>query len=213
MYHAHPSRELTQRFVAKPYQGAAPELATFLFVGLDANYDADIECSLIFGDLLAYHEDGVAFWRRTGVHHPFLLPAYIGDGRFYHQSFARIGFMPKHASLVSFLELLHVPTVGRNKLEATDLDPSHLLRVDAAIIAGQAKHIFLPAGVVRLMRETGAFPWLPERRTPRAVILPALYAANGHTVYSHLHFSNYGKFQQQKVAEAEAIAQLIPSGG
>lgn len=213
MYEAHPSRELTQRFAAKPFQGAAPSLATFLFVGLDANYDRKVERSAIFNDLLAYHEDGVAFWRRTGVHHPFLLANYSGDGRFYHQSFARIGFSTQHAQLVSFIELLHVPTVGRSTLAAGDLDPSHLQLVNAAITAGQAKHIFLPAGVARLMRETRAFPWLQQPRKVQDSLLPVLHAENGRTVYSHLHFSNYGKFQQRKVAEARAIARLVPVDG
>jgi hypothetical protein len=213
MYAAHPSKELTERFIAKPYQGVAPEFATFLFIGLDANYDPNVASSPIFRDLLAYHDDGVAFWRRTQVHHPFLLAGYAGDGRFYHQSFARIGFAPRHASLVSFVELLHVPTVGRNSLEIEDLDLVHLRRINAAILTGNAKHIFVPSQVARLMRQSGAFPWLPAQPPTQAQVLPALYAEDGRTVYLHLHFSNYGKFQQRKAAEAKAIAQLIPEVG
>jgi len=38
MYVPHPSRELTELFAQKPYQGVAPDRAAFLFVGLDANY-------------------------------------------------------------------------------------------------------------------------------------------------------------------------------
>jgi hypothetical protein len=213
MYAAHPSPELTERFVAKPYQGVAPELATFLFIGLDANYDPGVASRPIFRELLAYHDDGVAFWRRTQVHHPFLLPGYAGDGRFYHQSFARIGFMPRHASLVSFIELLHLPTVGRNSLEVDDLDPAHLRRINAAILTGNAKHIFVPSQVARLMRQSRAFPWLPAQPQMQGQVLPVLYAENGRTVYLHLHFSNCGKFQQRKDAEAKAIAQLIPEDG
>lgn len=70
-------------------------MATFLFVGLDANYSPDLEASPSFQSVLEYHEDGVAFWRRYGVHHPFLLPEYRGDGRRYHRTFAKIGFKPK----------------------------------------------------------------------------------------------------------------------
>src|SRR5690349_6421729 len=100
MYTPHPSRELTELFARKPYQGVAPENATFLFVGLDANYDERIATSTIFSNVLEYHSDGVAFWRAHGVHHPFLLPGYSGDGRVYHRNFARIGFRREHAHLV-----------------------------------------------------------------------------------------------------------------
>lgn len=86
-----------------------PQSARFLFVGLDANYAADVEGSPIFPSLLKYHEDGPRFWRSTGVHHPFLLPQYKGDGRRYHLTFAKIGFRPSHADLVSFTELYGWP--------------------------------------------------------------------------------------------------------
>ena len=76
MYLLHPSEPLRTAFTVRPYQGEAPENATFLFVGLDANYAADVADSPIFPELLAYLSDGVAFWQRTGVHHPFLLPGY-----------------------------------------------------------------------------------------------------------------------------------------
>lgn len=181
----------------------------FLFVGLDANYDADIEHSPIFQSVLEYHQDGVAFWHRNGVHHPFLLPQYSGDGRHYHRNFARIGFEPRHASFVSFVELLHVPSVGRNKkLAPQDLDPLHLLMINSAILDGQAQHIFISAGVARLMRASGSFPWL-SRNTLSPTVLPVLYRQGHRSVYLHLHFSNYGKFQLRLEAEATAIASLL----
>lgn len=209
MYQPHPSRELNSHFADRPFQGAEPSAAMFLFVGLDANYDENIEHSSIFQSVLEYHQDGVAFWRRHGVHHPFLLPQYTGDGRRYHRNFARIGFEPQHASLVSFVELLHVPSVGRNKkLAPQDLDPLHLRMLNSAILNGQAQHIFVSAGVVRLMRASGAFPWL-TRNTSSSDVLPVLYRQGHRSVYLHLHFSNYGKFQLQLDEEATAIASLI----
>ncbi len=209
MYEPHPSFELSMRFRLRPYQGVEPSLATFLFVGLDANYAANLEASPSFQSVLEYHEDGVAFWRGQGVHHPFLLPEYRGDGRRYHRTFANIGFKPKHAELVSFVELLHVPTVGRNKLAPSDLDPSHLQKLNAAILHGKAKHVFVSEGVVRLMQASKAFPWLPKP-APAPGVLRVLYAEPSRSVYSHLHFSNYGKFQQRLEEEARAIAALIP---
>jgi len=79
MYQAHPSQILSELFERKPYQGADPQAARFLFVGLDANYAANIEANPIFPSLIRYHEDGAGFWRESRVHHPFLLPQYTGD--------------------------------------------------------------------------------------------------------------------------------------
>jgi hypothetical protein len=210
MYLPHPSDELNARFRHRPYQGVEPSAATFLFIGLDANYDPDLERSPSYRTVLEYHEDGVAFWRRHGVHHPFLLPGYRGDGRRYHRTFARIGFRPRHADLVSFVELLHVPNVSRNKLEPQDLDISHLRAVNAAILNGKARHIFVPAGVARLMQASKVFPWLPKAAAGDGP-LRVLYTEPMRTVYSHLHFSNYGKYQQQLEREVHVIAALVPA--
>ncbi|MEJ5990489.1 hypothetical protein WG902_10860 [Ramlibacter sp. PS3R-8] len=200
--------ELTECFARRPYQGVDPREATLLFVGLDANYDANVERSPTFASILEYHADGAAFWRRYGVHHPFLLPEYRGDGRRYHSTFARIGFEPRHAGLVSFVELMHKPTVGRSKLEVGDFDPTHLRNLSFAMREGNAKYIFVSAGVVRLMRMSGAFPWLRERAAISSS-LPVLYEDPARAVYLHLHFSNYGKFQLQLEAEARAIRSLL----
>ena len=181
----------------------------FLFVGLDANYAADAERSAIFPALLRYHKDGPGFWRETGVHHPFLLPEYTGDGRRYHRTFAKIGFRPDDADLVSFIELLHVPTVGRNSLISDDLDSAHLNRVRDAVFKGQARYIFLSSGVLRLMKATGQFRELVEASGP-SESLRTLYKDSARTIFLHLHFSNYGKFESQLQAEAKAISALIP---
>lgn len=209
MYTTHPSTELNALFAAKPYQGADPVCATFLFVGLDANYDAEIGRSPIFQHLLEYHRDAAAFWRRHKVHHPFLLPGYTGDGRFYHRTFAKIGFQPRHADQVTFIELLHVPTVGRNKLSAEDLSAGHLELVDRAIRQGSARHIFIPSGVAHLMKASGQFPWLGGNPGEGGDGLPILARLGGRTVYSHLHFSVYGKFTARKMAEIAAIRALV----
>ena len=185
--------------------------ATFLFIGLDANYAPELEHSSSFDSVLEYHQDGEAFWRRHGVHHPFLLPGYRGDGLRYHRTFARIGFTSKHSHLVSFAELLHVPTVGRSSLTPQDLDPSHLGWLNEAILHGNPKHVFVSSGVARLMRASKAFPWLP-RESGSSEPLRVLYSQPNCTVYSHLHFSNYGKFQRQLEVEANAIAALLPTG-
>jgi len=162
VYTPHPSRVLTELFTRKPYQGVAPDKATFLFVGLDANYGDQIATSPIFPKVREYHDNGVAFWQAHGVHHPFLLPGYSGAGWVYHRNFARIGFRPEHSPLISFVELLHVPMVGRNLLAPEDLSESHLRMLNAAILEGTARYTFISAGVARLMRATRLFKWLPR---------------------------------------------------
>lgn len=211
MYTIHPSAQLNNKFRHKPYQGAEPSQASFLFIGLDANYDAHIETNPIFQKVIDYHDDAVNFWQENGVHHPFLLPKYSGDGKFYHRSFARIGFCPEHANLVSFVELLHVPTVGRNKLVASDFNVEHLKMLNTAIIEGKAKFIFIPASVVRLMHLTNIFPWLAKKPIKSELPLGILYRNQTKIVFTHLHFSTYGKFEQLKIQEAEFISSLIAS--
>ncbi|HLS99112.1 MAG: hypothetical protein WDA10_05710 [Porticoccaceae bacterium] len=208
MYRIHPSTILRELFARKPYQGADPCAARFLFIGLDANYAASIESGPIFEALVDYHRDGPAFWRRHGVHHPFLLPHYRGDGRRYHRNFARIGFEPRHAEQVSFLELLHVPTVGRNSLALEDLDGEHLATLRRAIFHGSAQFVFVSAGVLRLMVATGMFGELNGARRARGA-LSVLFEDDRRTVFLHLHFSNYGKFEQPLQAQAREIGGLV----
>jgi hypothetical protein len=186
-----------------------PESAEYIFVGLDANYHPGIESHPIFEHIVDYHEDGVRFWQTTGVHHPFLLPSYKGDGRRYHRAFAKVGFRTHHASLVSFVELLDLPTVGRSKLHLDDLSQAHLKRLNSAILEGNARRIFVSAGVLRLMRSSGAFPWL-DRSSKVDGVLPVVFTDGVRNVYRHLHFSNYGKFDAQLKTEAQAIAAMLP---
>ena len=211
MYTIHPNAQLNNKFQHKPYQGVEPSQATFLFIGLDANYDAGIETNPIFQKIIDYHDDAVSFWQKNGIHHPFLLPQYSGDGKFYHHSFARIGFRPEHASLVSFVELLHVPTVGRSKLVASDFNTEHLKMLNTAIIEGNAKYIFIPSSVVQLMLRTNLFPWLAKKPLKSEFPLNILYCTQIKTVFTHLHFSTYGMFEQRKIQEAEFIRRLIIS--
>ncbi|BBB70054.1 hypothetical protein UNDYM_5801 [Undibacterium sp. YM2] len=204
----HPSKILVQLFEHKPYQGVAPEASRFLFVGLDANYDVNIEKMSIFPKVLEYHEDGEKFWHTHEVHHPFLLDEYRGDGKRYHQNFERIGFRTEHAHLISFAELFHLPTVGRNKLSVEDFDVTHLKRLNQAILEGEATHIFISPAVASLMRASGAFSWIPSRPENTSDVLPVLFRYANKKVYSLLHFSNYGKYQALLYSQLDAIWNL-----
>jgi hypothetical protein len=139
----HPSDKLVGLFKNKPWQGADPFKARFIFVGLDANYAPDVEEQI--PEIIDYLNDGPGFWRKTGYHHPFRLPKYRGCGDRYHGRFAEIGFLPSEAEQVSFIELLHLPTVGTNKLQASDLSPEHMQRLEEIFEIDNAKYIFIPS--------------------------------------------------------------------
>jgi len=208
-YALHPSKRLVDHFREKPWQGAHPATARFLFIGLDANYGADIERSL--PEVFDYHQDGVAFWQTRGVHHPFLLPRYSGSGRKYHTKFAEIGFTPQHAGQVSFIEALHLPTVGVNKLTAADLDPAHLQRLTDIIDHGAAEHVFLSSGVANLLRQTAQFRWLPRHPNSGKEALGILRERQGQTIYQMYHLSCYGwqsEVLNRQIAEISGMVRL-----
>lgn len=210
MYLPHPSKALNDAFSLKPYQGAPPAEATYLFVGLDANYGQEIERSPIFPSLLQYLEDGAGFWKTYGIHHPFLLPAYgRGDGWMYHFTFSKIGFQPEHANTVSFVELVDRPTFGRSKLNVTDLSKEHLRRLNDVILHGSARHIFIPNSVARCMRESSIFDWLPKVAENEKQGLKVWKCFESKTIYSHYHFSAYGKFEQEKRRQLQVIGALF----
>jgi hypothetical protein len=211
VFHLHPSDELRRRFLARPYQGADPAEARFLFFGLDANYDPELSRRPYFSEVLAYLDDGVRYWRERGFHHPFRHPDYRGDGALYHRRFAAIGFQPRHADQVSFVELIDVPTSGRSALEVADLNRSHLSRLREWILDGQARFIFIPPGVARLMRRVEQFGWLPEVAIGQLGALPILFQSDRKTVFSPFHFSCVGKhcLKKDRDQQLRDIGMLI----
>lgn len=209
MYMRHPSPELQRLFASRPYQGADPSRAKYVFVGLDANYDVNVDRSRFFERVREYHEDGPRFWREHGVHHPFLLADYTGDGRFYHRSFARIGFTAANADDVSFVEVLEIPTTGRSELEPYDLNPLHIARLAGELRGRRPGYVFLSSKVLRLLRGQAPFSFLPGRPQGEAFGLPLLFADGERYFLHHQHFSAYGKAAQQKQFEAQAIRRLL----
>ena len=211
MYQKHPSEKLNHLFSEKSFQGVSPEKSKFLFVGLDANYAENIESQSIFDKIIEYHFDGVSFWQRYQVHHPFLLDEYKGDGRKYHKNFARIGFQNKDANTVSFIELLHLPSVGRNKLSVSDLSTSHLTKINDWIINSPVKYIFISSGVANLMHKSKKLSWLPTKPEDTYRNLKIFWQNKNKIVFSYLHFSNYGKFEEQMRLESQTIKELAES--
>lgn len=209
MFYQHPNNELNRVFKDKPYQGVAPEKAKYLFIGLDANYCKDIELNNVFPKVIEYLKDGVIFWERYGVHHPFLLPDYSGDGKFFHKSFARMGLKKGHANDVCFVELIDKPTYGKSSLEVEDLNMDHLSRIKKVIEGGAVQYAFIPTSVGNLMKKSGLFPDLPSQ--PKAINSSLkLWQTIGATqLLWHYHFSVYGKFEEVKSEQLLEIGKLI----
>jgi len=114
MFGKHPSKKLQQVFSQNPYQIQKPEKAKIIFLGLDANYEKDIEQNQpYFKETLKYLENGVEYWKSNGFHTPMLNENFnVKDGKRYHKQFRKLGFSPADANKICFLELLNICTYG-----------------------------------------------------------------------------------------------------
>ena len=147
-------------FEAKPYQGQDPEKAKVLFIGRDANYPDDLCNHLFFKRIKEYHRNGVAFWGKYKVHHPFLcknFPFPKGKGgRPYHKNFAKLGLDWTYAQYISFIELRELPTRGvtgsiPKSAFISSLNLSHMQRLDRWISQSGRKLVFLPKTIMKDM--------------------------------------------------------------
>jgi hypothetical protein len=217
-YKLHDSNKLKDCFKKKPWQGNDPTKASFLFVGLDANFDKDIENRLPV--IFDYLDDGVKYWQSNDVHHPFRLHNFHGNGRLYHNRFAEIGFSKKHAGLVSFVELLDVPTTGGSNLTASELSPDHLCKLAKWFECGSARYIFLVGSkVATLMRRTKkshGLDLLPLNQVKKDKDLKILREKNGQTIYEIYHFSvHYQKHVtvlERQIAQIREIVRIFLDG-
>lgn len=116
-YGRHPSKRLNDLYASKSYQGANPVDAKVIFVGRDPNWVADIEEREMFEHVVAYLTDGIAFWQKHNIHHPFLLESYKGDGRRHHRAFTKLELDSSVASKISFVDLIGFPTIGKATIE------------------------------------------------------------------------------------------------
>ena len=152
-----------------PYQGQEPASARIIFVGLDANYSAGIFAHENMRErILEYHLNGVEFWKRHNVHHPFLLDEYPlkknRGGVPYHRKFQTMALTAKHAEFITFVELLDVPTIGSTEKkkfwELFNLE--HAKRLDSIFTSGAKRLVLLPGSVIRNMQHAndrhGVFP-------------------------------------------------------
>ena len=197
-------------FEAKPYQGQDPEKAKVLFVGRDANYPDDLCNHPFFERVKEYHRDGVAFWRKYEVHHPFLckdfpFPKNAG-GYPYHNRFTRLGLKKKDAQYISFIELRELPTRGvTGDISGSDfnsrLNLSHMQHLDCWITQSGRKLVFLPKTIREDMLKfrkdyTNLFQFLnfTSLAPLNACGLPVIYANNDVLVLETCSFSSWRIF-------------------
>ena len=199
-FQKHTSEKMVDLFNEKPYQGQSPEKAKIIYLSSDANYSPEISNHKFFNYILEYQKDGIAFWKKYGVHHPFLLPDYPFNksraGVPFHRNFSKISLGSGYAKHISFLELLDIPTIGnksQNKKLFYDLvSQSHLEYIDALILNGGRKLFFVSRGVLKdmlkLKRDYPVFSWLDFSLTSKKQYSKSIQDNMVKEIY---HFSAY----------------------
>jgi len=212
-YGIHPSPVLRRYFEARPYQGADPSTACFLFFGLDANFDYHIDKSDVYAEVGEYLDEGVAYWRAHDRHHPFLNPGYHGSGRKYHERFSLIGFGPEHAHQVSFVEIMHLPTFGVGCPKPAQLSTEHLMRLEGWVRDGSARHIFIPRTALDLLHRSKRFRWLRREPIRFHGSLPVLhdFTEREGSVYAPFHSTYRYAPPSERKQQLEDIRALIGS--
>lgn len=199
-YGIHPSKELLHIFKKKPYQGQQPEKAKVLILGNDANYSPEISNNVFFQSILEYHSDGISFWQKTGLHHPFLLSNYPfpknTGGVPYHRNFSKMGFSSKQAEIFSFIELLNVPTTGNtstNKSKFYELmNPEYLSWLEYLIFNNSKKMVLLNkticTEITKISKKFNALKTL-NRIISHSNSSPILFEDANALIYSGYSFS------------------------
>lgn len=127
----HPSKQLQNIFINRPYQIQTPEKAKVIFLSLDANWDIDIEKdSNYFNETLRYLSDGVKYWETEKIHTPMLKGYNNGDGTRYHKQFMKLGLNSENAKNICFIELLNVCTYGSSTRSENRKEYENLLFCD-----------------------------------------------------------------------------------
>ena len=198
-FQKHTSTEMVSLFQNKPYQGQVPHKAKILFLSSDANYSPEISEHTFFKYILEYQEDGVDFWNKYNVHHPFLLPDYpfnrTKDGVRFHTIFKKLKLSTKLADHISFIELLDIPTIGnksKNNKEFWEfVSEDHLKFLDTIIQNDNEKLIFIPGGVLKEMKKMkklyNVFNWLDY---PCRAKSKYNHRINNSTIKEIYHFSS-----------------------
>lgn len=194
----HPSKKINDLYLIKNYQGTNPMDAKVIFVGRDPNWAADIDEKKMFESVVEYLTDGVTFWKTHGIHHPFLLKSYKGDGRKYHRNFSKLNLDSSVASKVSFVELVGFPTTGMAGSNVklfraylfSEENKEHLIELDK-ILSNNDKVIFIAWGLINdfklINQRTGLFEKFAKLDKSKMDITDLNEYEN---IFIHRHFSD-----------------------
>ncbi|WP_269226715.1 hypothetical protein [Flavobacterium eburneipallidum] len=167
-FQKHPSKALINLYNLRNFQGANPIDAKVLFVGKDPNWAINIEELSIFELVKEYLTDGVKFWKKYNIHHPFLHPKYDGEGKKYHTAISKLNLESNLANKISFIEIVGFPTTGMSSINNKQFNEyllsqenrKHLIELDK-LLNNPEKLIFLFWGILNylkyLNKKTGLF--------------------------------------------------------
>lgn len=200
-FQKHTSDEMVELFSKKPFQGQDPEKARIIFLSSDANYSPKISNHAFFNYILEYQKDGIAFWKKYGCHHPFMLSNYPKefnrniDGVPFHRNFSKLGLSPEYAQHISFLELLAVPTIGNKSQDRSQflklISPAHLQYIENQIHGGGRKLFFISKGalkeMIKLRKTYHLFAWADFARGSEKQFTKIINANKIREIY---HFSS-----------------------
>ena len=196
-FQKHPSQLLINLYKQKNFQGANPTDANILFVGKDPNWSSDIETSPIIDLVKEYLVDGVKFWKKHNIHHPFLHPKYDEEGKKYHNAIARLNFGSNFADKISFVEIIGFPTTGMSSTNPKQFNEylispdnkNHLIELDK-LLNDSNKLIFLFWGLIEhlkfINKKTGLFAKLANIDKSKMIRTDLNKIGN---IYIHKHFS------------------------
>ncbi|UOK42183.1 MULTISPECIES: hypothetical protein [Flavobacterium] len=198
IFQKHPSKLLNELYSKKNYQGANPFDAKILFVGRDPNWAADVDSNDMFNFFSEYLNDGISFWKKHNIHHPFLLPNYKGDGKRYHIIFSKLKVESNFSDKISFIELIGFPTTGMAKTNnkifleylISESNKNHLSELNN-LINDQSKIIFIAWGLIDdfkfLNNKTGMFQKFANLDKSQMNISDLNQFEN---IFIHRHFSD-----------------------
>ena len=197
-FQKHPSKLLNELYSVKNHQGANPADAKILFVGRDPNWSINLEEMEMFNFISEYLNDGIAFWNKYKIHHPFLLPNYKGDGKRYHKIFSKLKLSSELSSEISFIELIGFPTTGMAKSDnksflnylLSEDNSEHLVKLDS-YLNDTTKTIFVAWGLISdfkiIYNKTGLFKKFAELDKSAMLITELNQIEN---IFIHRHFSD-----------------------
>ncbi len=215
-YAKHPSQELCELFSEQPYQGQHPEKASVIILGKDANYSQYLTHHPFFSYILEYHKNGVTFWEKYGIHHPFLHTEYpfpkTRGGVPYHKNFSHIGLTKQSAKHISFIELLDIPTTGVSSKKDTAfrqmLSREHLQWIENVIFSGNKKIVLLNPYFIRnisyLNKHFSVFMRFPKKIPPLTTL-----TIENITLFSCYHFSARNKIYPHIGLIRDTISQFL----